>query len=106
MKNIIFAVGVTALIAVLWTFSEAQNGSVEYVAPDRGETATGTPEVIEEVDKLDALSEQLEQINHELDQEEVLILEEKAKLKAEYEARDAEFEARLERIRETRVSFQ
>lgn len=63
-----------------------------------------TPEV-EDVDVLDAAKAELERINLELDAEETRILEDQAAARAEYEAKSAEYEARLERIRETRTSF-
>ena len=40
MKNIIFAVGVTAGVAVLWTLSNAPDRTIQYVAPTTQATTT------------------------------------------------------------------
>lgn len=60
---------------------------------------------VAERDVVDQAQAELNRINEELDAEETRILEEQATLRAEYEAQSAEYEARLERIRETRTSF-
>lgn len=53
------------------------------------------PVVVEEIDIVDKARQDLERINNELDFEETRLLEERAQI-----------DARLEEIRETRVSFQ
>jgi len=64
------------------------------VKVEREQVATTTEEIVE-ADVIDAAKLELERINKELDLEETRLLEE----------RDA-IDARLERIRETRTSFQ
>jgi len=63
-------------------------------------------EVVQEVDVIDSANTELERINTELDQEETRLLEKKASNKADFEEKQLELENRLEKIRETRTSFQ
>ena len=63
-------------------------------------------EVVQEVDVIDSANTELERINTELDQEETRLLEKKASNKSDFEEKQLELENRLEKIRETRTSFQ
>ena len=63
-------------------------------------------EVAQEVDVIDSANTELERINTELDQEETRLLEKKASNKSDFEEKQLELENRLEKIRETRTSFQ
>ena len=63
-------------------------------------------EVVQEFDVIDSANTELERINTELDQEETRLLEKKASNKADFEEKQLELENRLEKIRETRTSFQ
>ncbi len=60
---------------------------------------------VEKKDNIDKAKEEMERISQELDSEESKILEEKAQLEAEYKAKQAEKDTRLEKITEIRLSF-
>jgi len=76
--------------------------TVEYTAPE----AQNEPElVVEEPDVVKAAKIELERINAELDAEETRLLEEKAKLEAQYKTETDSIEMQLSEIRETRTSF-
>lgn len=93
------------LVAVLGTLvvgsivlSEAQNAPVTYENPNQEVSSTSTPETAQEavqVDVIDEMQRELDRINAELDAEEQRLLEERDNI-----------DARLDRIRETRMSFQ
>ena len=72
----------------------AQLSQPEEVWKERAETATTTMEVVEELDVVEAAQAELDRINMELDAEEARLLEEAAVI-----------ESKLEKIRETRMSF-
>ena len=80
-----------------------QSNSLEVVKIDKEEFVK---EVVQEVDVIDSANTELERINTELDQEETRLLEKKASNKADFEEKQLELENRLEKIRETRTSFQ
>ena len=94
----VLVVGVVAGVEAL-----NQSNSLEVVKIDKEESVK---EVIQEVDVIDSANTELERINTELDQEETRLLEKKASNKADFEEKQLELENRLEKIRETRTSFQ
>ena len=80
-----------------------RSNSLEVVKIDKEEFVK---EVVQEVDVIDSANTELERINTELDQEETRLLEKKASNKSDFEEKQLELENRLEKIRETRTSFQ
>ena len=94
----VLVVGVVAGVEAL-----NRSNSLEVVKIDKEEFVK---EVIQEVDVIDSANTELERINTELDQEETRLLEKKASNKADFEEKQLELENRLEKIRETRASFQ
>jgi len=94
----VLVVGVVAGVEAL-----NRSNSLEVVKIDKEESVK---EVIQEVDVIDSANTELERINTELDQEETRLLEKKASNKADFEEKQLELENRLEKIRETRTSFQ
>jgi len=94
----VLVVGVVAGVEAL-----NRSNSLEVVKIDKEEFVK---EVIQEVDVIDSANTELERINTELDQEETRLLEKKASNKADFEEKQLELENRLEKIRETRTSFQ
>ena len=94
----VLVVGVVAGVEAL-----NRSNSLEVVKIDKEEFVK---EVVQEVDVIDSANTELERINTELDQEETRLLEKKANNKADFEEKQLELENRLEKIRETRTSFQ
>jgi len=94
----VLVVGVVAGVEAL-----NRSNSLEVVKIDKEEFVK---EVVQEVDVIDSANTELERINTELDQEETRLLEKKASNKADFEEKQLELENRLEKIRETRTSFQ
>jgi len=94
----VLVVGVVAGVEAL-----NRSNSLEVVKIDKEESVK---EVVQEVDVIDSANTELERINTELDQEETRLLEKKASNKADFEEKQLELENRLEKIRETRTSFQ
>ena len=94
----VLVVGVVAGVEAL-----NRSNSLEVVKIDKEEFVK---EVVQEVDVIDSANTELERINTELDQEETRLLEKKASNKADFESKQLELENRLEKIRETRTSFQ
>ena len=94
----VLVVGVVAGVEAL-----NRSNSLEVV---KIETEESFEEVVQEVDVIDSANTELERINTELDQEETRLLEKKASNKADFEEKQLELENRLEKIRETRTSFQ
>lgn len=81
-------------------------GTIEVVDTVETPAVATSTEVTVERDLIDEAKAELERINAELDAEEMRLLEEKAAIEAEAAAKLDAVEARLEQIRETRVSFQ
>jgi nicotinamide mononucleotide adenylyltransferase len=94
----VLVVGVVAGVEAL-----NRSNSLEVVKINKEESVK---EVVQEVDVIDSANTELERINTELDQEETRLLEKKASNKADFEEKQLELENRLEKIRETRTSFQ
>ena len=104
-KTTVFALCFVLVVGVVVAGVEALNrsNSLEVVKIDKEEFVK---EVVQEVDVIDSANTELERINTELDQEETRLLEKKASNKADFEEKQLELENRLEKIRETRTSFQ
>ena len=103
MKTIIIIAGfavVVGLAAVSSIFNE------EMVVVNEREATVVETVVEEETDLLDIAKQELERINSELDAEETRLLEDIKAIEAEAQAKIVEKKARLEKIRETRGSFQ
>lgn len=95
---------VTMIGIIIWIFlSIPAQESVTNVVEEA--EATKTVEVVEVVDPIAKAKEEISRISLELDQEETRLLEERAKLKAEYEAEEAELQTKLDGILEARMSF-
>ena len=104
-KTTVFALCFVLVVGVVVAGVEALNrsNSLEVVKIDKEEFVK---EVVQEVDVIDSANTELERINTELDQEETRLLEKKASNKSDFEEKQLELENRLEKIRETRTSFQ
>jgi hypothetical protein len=90
MKAVIIAVVITIGMVVILNL----RGTTEYVAPVENEVVEVTP-TVEELDVIEKARQELERINKELDIKETELLEQRKEIDAE-----------LERLRQTRVSFQ
>lgn len=103
MKYIAY-IGMLAIV-LLALFSQMSD-KVEVV--NTSSVGTSTVEILEEVQELDVIEKSkadVERISKELDAEESNLLEQKEQLKAEYEAKQAEIDARLETIVDIRLGF-
>ena len=98
---LVVAFGTVLVLAVFGTLNESNTAEVNTI-----EVEEVIEEVVQEVDVIDSANTELERINTELDQEETRLLEKKANNKADFESKQLELENRLEKIRETRTSFQ
>jgi len=98
---LVVAFGTVLVLAVIGTLNESNIAEVNTI-----EVEEVIEEVVQEVDVIDSANTELERINTELDQEETRLLEKKANNKADFEEKQLELENRLEKIRETRTSFQ
>ena len=101
MNKLIIIAGL-AIVVGLAAFSSIFNEDVVVV----NERETTVVETVVEEDLIDAAKKELERINGELDTEETQLLEDIKTIEAEALAKVAEKKARLEKIRETRSSFQ
>lgn len=104
LKRLATYVIVAGIIGIgIWiVFNTPAVESVVNVKPEI--MATSTVEVVE-VDPITRAKEEINRISQELDQEETRLLEERAKLKAEYEAKQADLQIKLDSILEARMSF-
>ena len=101
MNKLIIIAGL-AIVVGLAAVSSIFNEDVVVV----NERETTVVETVVEEDLIDAAKKELERINGELDTEETQLLEDIKTIEAEALAKVAEKKARLEKIRETRSSFQ
>ena len=90
------------IIAVIFLQNRYGSDMIENTAPEPQISATST---VVERDVVEAAKIELERINAELDAEETRLLEEKAKLEAQYKTETDSIEMQLSEIRETRTSF-
>ena len=88
-------------------------GALEYFYEEPTTYEAPEPEVVEvteptpePVDVITDAQRQLDEVNKRLDEEETRLLGDKTELQKQYDSEVAAIEARLEKIRETRMSFQ
>lgn len=104
MKKVAIITGLVIVMSVGLYFVYT-NEEVIAVNPQTMSTTT-VETVVEEVDVIDSAQAELDRINAELDQEETKLLGEIEQIEADAQARIDAKKARIEKIQETRTSFQ
>ena len=97
---------IIAVVVMVGAAAASQLGTSTVVQNER--VASSTVEVREveiEVDVIEAAKAELDRINNELDLEERKLIDQQALLDAEYASKTKAVTARLDEIRETRMSF-